>query len=764
MPEATFVIAEEKIVRGEGCDRWAVVLTADGIPLTGRAAEGALRPGSSYRFDGQWNEHPKYGRQFKFTRFVPVTPVSELGVTSYLSRGYGIGPRRAEAIWQRYGEHSLEKLRTNPDAVAAEIPGLTVENARRAAEMFGRMIQHEAVTIELDGILKGFGFPNSLTQWLIQRYGTTAAAVVKENPYIVMLAGGVGFTRADRFFLAMGGKANDLKRQTLCVWNALRKDGDGSTWFPLSWAQGVLQKAIAGAGVDLDGAINNDYGSGLLAVEKQPENGESLIALGNHAEHERSLAECVFRRTRWWSPGEDVCNPWPVVAGLEGLDAQQVTELSKAFNAGTLGILAGRPGCGKTFVLSRVLRKLLETVPRYRIAVCAPTARAAVRISELIPGIDARTIHSLLGIRRDGQAAHGPANKLPVDYLFMDEASMVEMPLLTRLLMALEDYCKVLLIGDPDQLSPVGNGAPLRDLIAAGVPAGHLTEIHRNRGRIVKCCKDIAEKKVFVPSPGGLELLGDEPENLLHIECGTPEEQIEDLKKIVGRIANGGAYNPVWDVQVLCAVNRNSDLARDKLNALLQDMLNPDGQRLEGHPWRVGDKAINLKNSWYTSKESGEVLVANGEMAEVLEIHERHSVVKVWPRGEVVTVPVGVKGANKKQDSDDDDEETVRWDLGYACTVHKAQGAQFPVVIMLADGSAAARRVVDRHHVYTALSRPEDICITIGKRAVIAQACFRSNMWQRRTLLRERIEELRLDAAWDEELESCVRESNATER
>jgi exodeoxyribonuclease V alpha subunit len=295
---------------------------------------------------------------------------------------------------------------------------------------------------------------------------------------------------------------------------------------------------------------------------------------------------------------------WPDAATVQGIDGQQPTELAKA-TAGVLGVLAGRPGTGKTYTLAALIRALGAR----RIAVCAPTGKAAVRPTESLAcdglTMQATTIHRLLGVESaDGgwQFKHNHDCRLPMDFIIVDESSMIDVPLMASLLDARPAGCHVLFVGDPDQLSPVGHGAPLRDMMAAGVPYGLLTEIRRNSGQIVRTCKAIAERKRFPVSDQLAPKAGD---NLVVVDAGTPERQIAILKTTLERIQAAGRWDVFDDVQILVAVNEKSPLGRKPLNKILQGVLNPNGEKAEGSPFRVGDKVVCGKNH-FAIKETKE--------------------------------------------------------------------------------------------------------------------------------------------------------------
>jgi len=462
------------------------------------------------------------------------------------------------------------------------------------------------------------------------------------------------------------------------------------------------------------------------------------------------------------------------------LTDHQRAELRKALT-GYLGILTGSPGTGKTFTLAQVIRAVKGMHGAARIAVCAPTGKAAVRATESLAAqglsITAVTIHQLLGVMqtdeegtrdRGWQFAHDEDNPLEVDYLFVDEASMIDTTLLAALLAARPRGCHVLLIGDPHQLAPVGHGAPLRDLIQAGVPTGTLTKIRRNAGRIVKTCAEIRDRHRITFSRA-LCLEGDEPENLIHLDCRQPAEQIAALESFFEHglgngldALKGPACDPVWDVQVVVPVNEKSPLARKTLNKHLQKLLNPRGRTVDGCPFRTDDKIVCTSNGWLPlvegeangSPRPDETRVANGEQARVLDVAAGRFTAVLEAPYRLIRVPCGRR--SQQQEGDEKQAGTgCDFDLAYAISVHKSQGSEWPIVLVMLDGYAGARRVMNREWIYTAVSRATTLTVGIGPKGVADAACRHSGLWDRKTFLAEQLIAGRgelLAEAWAEDL------------
>lgn len=456
---------------------------------------------------------------------------------------------------------------------------------------------------------------------------------------------------------------------------------------------------------------------------------------------------------------------WPTLT-VDPLSPHQVARLTLATGR-HLGILGGSPGTGKTFTAAQIISALGNEIGFDQIAAAAPTGKAAVRLSEAMNSygipLVARTIHSLLVVEsQEGNGGwsfkHNRMEPLPFKVLVIDESSMIDTDLMASLMAARAKDCLVLFIGDVQQLPPVGHGAPLRDMIAAGVPYGELTEIKRQQSgsdrvhAVVQACADIRDGRQF--SCG---------EELRHVAAFTPESQIAWMTDTIDSASRSMKIHPVWDVQVLCAVNKKSELSRKELNKVLQAQLNPN-QPQHGSPFRVADKVVNTKNGWFPLVEiagksasggviladndpnlqlnsDGKVYVANGELGEVMEVHANFMHVRLTAPKRLIVVPRGAADVN---DDGGDEESTgtgCNWDLGYALSVHKFQGSEVAVAIVIIDDSSAAKRVCDRSWIYTAISRAKGVCYLIGNLSVAQGFCKRQTIASRKTFLKERIQQ-----------------------
>ncbi len=383
---------------------------------------------------------------------------------------------------------------------------------------------------------------------------------------------------------------------------------------------------------------------------------------------------------------------WPEPDSIELIDAHQRGEIAKSLT-GRIGILGGSPGTGKTHTLVQLIKTLLKSgrVAAEDICVGAPTGKAAVRINQGLTAaripLRAKTWHSHLGVGEPDPESgawsfqFNASNPWPFRIIIADEESMKDTSMMCSVMAARPRGCHFLLVGDIYQLPPVGSGAPLRDLIAAGLPYGQLTEIKRNSGGIVEACAAIREGR---PWTGG--------ENLIIAETRTPDAQIDYLVTELGRLS--GHCDPVWDAQTIVPVNAKSPLSRKLVNERLQLELNPNPV-IAGSPFRLHDKVVCTSNGWYKAvdgfdhggldpafyrkideSEKIELYVANGELGRVLTVEEKRLTIEFFEPHREILVPRGKSDDKATEDDEEKSSTGCNFELGYAISCHRMQAAR----------------------------------------------------------------------------------------
>lgn len=728
------------------------------ISIRGQSDKLELRQGLAYRFFGHWKDYrnPRSGlteRQFNFNSFVESAPAGRDAIAAYIAaagEGHGLGQSRARKLFDLFGEDAVKILREEPARAAEALTkarlSIDPESCLAIAEILRGKQETEAVQIELTSLLAGRGFPRTTTRNAIQRWGAKAARIIRRDPYRLMAFQNCGFKKTDAMYLDLGLKADRLKRQALCAWYSVASDSDGHTWFPAGRATNYIIQNITGAAVDPElalrlairaKALSEEYTRGVLGPIVQETSQVRWIAEGKKAKHEQQIAEIVSR-ARLDS------HRWPDPSNIAGLSDHQREQLAKAL-AGPIAILGGSPGTGKTYTAGLLIQELGKTFGLNNILIAAPTGKAAVRLTENLVklGIDirARTVASWLNwLDRQKETT-----VFPHQVIVVDEDSMSDTDAKAALLRGAARGTHVLFIGDIYQLPPVGHGAPLRDLIAAGVPYGELREIRRNSGGIVEACAAIRDG-----APWG------EGNNLIITGEAKPEDQIATMLRVCREARNAG-LDPVWDVQIIAAVNEKSPLARTELNKILQAELNLSAGQ-SGQLFRLNDKIVNLENGKFPlidgNQEEGddseptkdgngkpEAFVANGELGRIIELQESFLLVELSSPRRVIRVPRG-KGKSDKQAEPIDGEKTssgCTFDLGYGLTCHKMQGSSARWVVVMLDSYPGALRVASREWLYTAISRAEQLCYLVGQKSTADRMTRNISLSKRKTFLRERV-------------------------
>lgn len=732
----------------------------EGHAVKGHAEPGELTPGVSYKFLGQWHDaaagstgsrngaaNSKFGPTFAFVAVLAEQQHSREGVVQYLTRLFighniGIGPKTAHKLYDLYQADAVRRLRESPAEVAKAIYH-PLAKCHEAALLLQAEQRHEDAKIGLIDLFAGKGFPRTTVKDCIDRWGAKAPAFVRRDPFLLMThrISGAGFLRCDQLYLGLGGHPGKLKRQILAAVHEIRTNGNGDTWRTAGVVADSIKQKIAGADPEPERAMK--VGGRCQRFAFHAAKGRVWVADAEQARSEADICRLVAEKLK---PVEGEPT-WPELA-QGALTTHQLTQLQAA-TAQRFGILTGGPGTGKTFTAAAAIRAVVERHGHGSIAICAPTGKAAVRISEAMATnnlpLQATTIHRLLC---PGDLGYGTGNwnfmrneRLPldVDFVVVDEASMIDADLLAALLRAAKNSA-VLLIGDQHQLPPVGQGAPLRDLLAvagplANVPRGELTELHRNSGAIVRACQAI---KSGQPLRLGANIgtTFSEQWNLIARTTNSPAASISEITKLVEAVkadlaAGHVVGDLVDDVQILVGVNEKSEVSRKKLNPILQQLFNPTGEAVEGNKYRVGDKAICLSNDNYLDAHDAKIkhYVCNGEMGTVTHVEKAVTWIE-FPADPGMESPRRVQVPARGEVSDS-------FDLAYAITCHKSQGSEWPFVVVVADESA--NRVASREWHYTALSRAKHRCAIVGSLATVGRQCRRVVVNDRKTFLVEKL-------------------------
>jgi len=685
---------------------WAVIEAADddGDPIVLVGPLIHLEERERAHVVGRWVDDSRYGMQVKVSEATPLPPTDVESVAIYLRRVKHVGAKRAQKLIERYGiERVLDAVDADPEAAFAEA-GLRRRSVEEAAASWESM----RVTRKLHLLLAPHGLAY-LGSRLHDAYGDSAARVVSERPYELTSVFGVGFVIADRIAHGLGVAGDGPQRSRAAALHVLAEaERGGSTCLPIDLLLGTLDELL-GAPVDRD-LIDGLVAAGDLVAQ------ERWIYRRQTAELEAELAARVLElvegapsdRLSWEEGGE---------SGGPELTAEQ---LSGVQNAAThrLSLITGGPGTGKTASLRAIAG--VAAGKGVRVMLVAPTGRAAIRMSEA-SGLRARTVHSALGWIPGEGPTHDEQDPLPCDLLIVDETSMANLELLVTLLRAVGPAAHVVLVGDADQLAPVGAGKPFAELVASGaVPTARLTHIFRQAAGSMIVQGAHAIRRGAPPDFSASEGMR---RDLFMIERADPRAALEEIVSLVSRrLPDHYGLDPVRDIQVFAPVYRG-DLGIDALNEALREILNPDGRPVRGGRLRLGDKLM------MTGRNLHDLGLMNGTLLTLLD--------------EVSAAdddddPALILAADDESVFRLPPEEADRLRLAYACSVHRGQGIELPVAIIVAHAASGAF-FLRREMLYTAVTRSTIATVIVGTRDVVARAARTPDTGRRHSRLAERL-------------------------
>lgn len=681
------------------------------VTLVGHAP--AVTPGEYASASGRWVTDREHGRQFKAV-FVKVSPPTTLiGIERYLGSGMvkGIGPVYAARLVSAFGAAVFETIERTP-ARLREIPGIGAVRARKITSGWA----DQKVIREIMVFLHGHGVSTLRAVRIFKTYGIDAVAIVAKNPYqLARDIRGIGFLSADTIAQKVGiAKDSPLRARAGISYALAEASGEGHCGLPRAQLVELATRLLEIPIPIIEAAIDAELADELLiadTVDDQPS-----VFLGSLYHAERSIADHIGRLKTgvlpWGVFEVDKAIPWvEQKLAIELADSQRAA-IRQALRSKIL-VITGGPGVGKTTLVKSMLTIL--DAKRVRTLLCAPTGRAAKRLSEST-GAEAKTIHRLLEISpQTGQFKRNASSPLTCDLLIADECSMIDVPLANQLLQAVSPSTAVIFVGDVDQLPSVGPGQFLRDLIAScAVPVVHLTEVFRQaaHSRIVRSAHEINRGHFPTLAVKGEEsdfyiVPGEEPEAIA--------KTIVDLVKT--RLPHKFGFDPVRDIQVLCPMNRGITGARG-LNQMLQEALNPPGANSVerfGYRFSAGDKVMQTVNNYDRD-------IYNGDIGTVIHVDSEEQELAVSFDGRTVTYAFGEL------------DEIV---LCYATSIHKSQGSEYPAVVIPL--STQHYMMLKRNLVYTGITRGKRLVVLVGQKRALAIAVKGREVERRWSKLQERL-------------------------
>ena len=687
-----------------------------------------ITQGEGLSVRGQWTRHSTYGQQFRAEIVERRMPVGEREMLEYLSSGIIKGVRAATArqLVEEFGENVLSVIENDWEKLTW-IRGLS----RKRAESIHQSFCLQLAVRRLLDFLSSHGLPLQIAMPLYRQYGDMALTAVRADPYLLVEEPYfVSFPLADRMALAVGIEAEaSLRLEAGLLFTLSHNLENGHVFLPFE-----KLRAAAARLLKVDTALLDPCLDSLLERKKIVRDniaGQDACYLARLYRCETYVADRLLAME-----GEELCPPDDLAQLLESIQREQgiayaplqILAVETAARRQVM-LLTGGPGTGKT----TSLRGILALFDRLglRTSLAAPTGRAAKRLSEAC-GAEASTIHRLLETRYDPVSgglsfAHDQREPLETDAVILDEASMVDIELMSALLEALPGGCRLVLVGDPHQLPSVGPGNLLDDLLRSEtLPTLRLTEIFRQAAAsaIIRNARSVdhGEVPVLVNDPSG---------DFFFLRRSDPEQAVETIVELCARRLPGNMGIPPDQIQVLTPT-RKGPAGTGSLNKRIQEAVNPpDGSRAErafgGVVFREGDRVMQVKNNYDVMWESPNgrevgIGVFNGDIGRVEEVNSAEGLVTVDFDGRRA-VYTG--------------EMMNQLEPAYAITVHKSQGSEYRAVILSA--VEAAPMLLTRGVLYTAMTRARELLILVGDESVIARMTANDRQQRRYSGLRARL-------------------------
>lgn len=703
------------------------------ITITGNLPE--LTPGEHIRLQGRWTNHAKHGLQLQVEICEQTLPASAAGIRRYLGSGLvkGIGPRLAERIVEKFGKETLSIIENQPNRLA-EVPDI----GPRRSQMIARAWQEQKQVKEIMLFLHSQGVSTNLAIKIYKQYGDQALSVVQTDPYrLARDIHGVGFKTADKLARLLGVPADHPSRIEAGVVYALQEMTDEGNVFvpreelaakaaellevPASLLPGAVERLAFDERVRLDSVPLQDEPTPHQGVadERAPYNLPVVyLPPFYHSEVNVAARLKLLARSRRF-PRDKVPSLSPSLLALASLDLseKQKSAIESAL-VHPVSVLTGGPGTGKTTALKALIAVLESRKLSYALA--SPTGRAAKRLSEAT-GRQASTIHRLLAFSPGEGFKYNADRSLPVDFLVVDEASMLDLTLANHLLKALRPGTHLMFVGDVDQLPSVGAGDVLRDVISSGVAAVTCLDIIFRQAagsRIITNAHRINQGKLPEFASAGEAESGD----FFLFPATDPEQAADWVQEVVcERIPRKFGLHPRDQVQVLAPMYRGP-VGVHALNQVLQIALNPpDGRKPEkqlyGTLFRLGDKIMQTQNNY--DKE-----VFNGDIGTIRSV-------------DMVEQSLGVEIDGRQVVYDWSEADQLV--LAYAVSVHKSQGSEFPAVVIPV--MTQHYMMLQRNLLYTAITRARKLCVLVGNMKAVSIAVRNNRVSDRYSALDWRLRE-----------------------
>ena len=706
-------------------------IDSNGVLITAVGILPYITAGETVVLEGDYINHPVYGKQFAVSSFTKTPPNSTDSIYKYLASGLikGIGAATAKKIVDTFGDEALEIIENDPERLA-EIRGISIKKAcdinNEYIKQFG--MRNLAIFLQDNNISPNFAGR------IFKKYGSLAVDKIKSNPYILARdIHGIGFKTADNLAIKLGTKQDDMDRLKAAILYVLSENSmsSGNTYCP---SEILINKTTSLLSVDRT-LVSNALTSLIFeksVISEVRDDTNRIYSLALHLAEVNAAYR--LKKLNEMPPSKvtkELCDIVDKVEKNSGitLEEKQKKAVLTALTSPVL-VITGGPGTGKTTVINTII-KAMELVGK-NVVLAAPTGRAAKRMSEVTER-EAKTIHRLLETEFSGDDEaqvfiRNDSNPIEAQVVIVDEVSMVDILLFNSLLRAIEQGTTLILVGDSDQLPSVGPGNVLRDIIeSGGVLVERLTEIFRQEEQSMIVINAHRINKGLMPN------LNIKDKDFFFMPRENPEDIIKTITELcMIRLPKTYGYNPFTDIQVLTPM-RKSAIGVNTLNQALQQALNPNSkfktEKAFGETvFRINDKVMQIKNNydmeWTQPNDVKGTGLFNGDMGIIKDIDLEY---------ETITVAF-------------DDNKTAVYDFSsaselemcYATTIHKSQGSEFPVIILPMYKSSPS--LMYRNLLYTAVTRAKKLVILVGHKEILEQMIRNTNEIKRFSGLKERLE------------------------
>lgn len=683
-----------------------ITVTLNGIaPLIGQLLE----------IEGEWVKHPKFGQQFKATTYKTVAPTEISGIEKFLASGAinGIGPAMAKKIIAEFGEKTLEIIAKSPNELL-KVPGI----GKKTAEKISTSYLEQSELTEIMVWLENHGISNTYAGKIFAKYGSFAIDIMEKDIYrLFQDIEGIGFLTADKLAFNLGIQREDKRRIISGIDYALMQlCNNGHCCIPEMALVDKTAKILQVNNQIIFTILKERIDNGSLNTEVV--GGETLIYPPYLYYAEKKVATRLLQLQQATEPlSEDNLSLFIKVWEKDNqiqLAQKQKEAIKACLHHGVL-VLTGGPGTGKTTVIKGILSILKAQGLKIRLA--APTGRAAKRLSETT-GQKALTIHRLLeanNLAQDDNLQLGFSkdidDQLDADVIILDEVSMVDIVLMHHFLNAVPDGCRIILVGDTDQLPAVGPGSVLKDIIRSQkIPAIRLDEIFR------QAQTSMIIQNAHIINAGRLPDLRKQYSDFVFYELNDDTSITQKILDLSTKDLPHEGFDVLKDVQVLSPMHRFL-CGVENLNLMLQEQLNPkknqDELKYSSQTFRVGDKVMHIRNNYQKN-------VFNGDIGFIQDINNEKLTVDYFDH--IVTY---------------EKNELNELTLAYASSVHKSQGSEYKVIIIPL--STSHYIMLQRNLLYTAITRAKQKVIIIGSKKALMTAIQSNRTQKRYTLLAERL-------------------------